>query len=351
MRPSSARKVGSWSDLPLEDVAVELHRARHVVEVLLVELRDPVLEARRLVRIARHLALASEHRQQLGPVLCALVEHVEPRERLQIVRIDLEDLRVRVDRARDVAELALVDGADLVVNPLLLVDVGDQIGLACVDGEQLLPARQIEVAPDERVDRAQIVRVDLEHLAVDGDRRLGPAEDVLLDQRGLEERVLLVRRLLEDLGLSLQDDRQLRVPLRCAEQALERLGRRETERIDLEHLAVESDRRVDVAEIGLLNAGARHVERAGQRRILDLAGELREDLREVVEAAGRPGDAIELLLRRLVRRVFLQRARERGEGGRELARRVLVELGDLVEELDASSDVLASTDLHFVRRR
>ena len=128
--------------LPLKDVAVELHRARHVVEVLLVELRDPVLEARRLVRVAGHLALASEHRQELGPVLGALVEHVEPRERLQVVRIELEDLRVRVDRARDVAELPLVDGADLVVDPLLLVDVGDQIGLPRVDGEQVLPARR-----------------------------------------------------------------------------------------------------------------------------------------------------------------------------------------------------------------
>ena len=79
--------------LPLEDVAVELDGARHVVEVLLVELGDPVLEADRLVRVARHLALAREHGEELRPVLRLLVEDVEARERLQVVRIELEDLR------------------------------------------------------------------------------------------------------------------------------------------------------------------------------------------------------------------------------------------------------------------
>ena len=74
-------------------------------------------------------------------------------------------------------------------------------------------------------------------------------------------------------------------------------------------------------------------------------------MREVLEAPGRAGDAIELLLRRLVRRVFLQGPRERGERRREIARRVLVELRDLVEELDPAVDVLAAPDLHLVRRR
>ena len=178
--------------LALEDLAIELDRARHVVEVLLVELGDPVLEADRLVRVAGHLALARQHREELRPVLRLLVEDVETRQRLQVVRIELEDLGVRVDRARHVAELALVDRADLVVDALLLLDVGDQIGLLRVDREQVLPARQVEVAADERVDGAQIVAVDLEDLAVDGDGRLGAIEDVLLDRGRLEEGVLLL---------------------------------------------------------------------------------------------------------------------------------------------------------------
>ena len=73
----------------------------------------------------------------------------------------------------DVAELALVDRADLVVDALLLVGVGDEIGLLRVDGEQVLPARETEVELDERVERAEVLLVDLEDLLVDGDRRLG----------------------------------------------------------------------------------------------------------------------------------------------------------------------------------
>ena len=99
---------------------------------------------------------------------------------------------VRLDRLRDVAELALVDRADLVVDALLLVGVGDEIGLLLVDGEQVVPAREPEVELDQRVERAQVVLVDLEDLLVDGDRRFGLLEDVFLDRGGLEERVLLV---------------------------------------------------------------------------------------------------------------------------------------------------------------
>ena len=91
-----------------------------------------------------------------------------------------------------VAELALVDRADLVVDALLLVGIGDEIGLLLVDREEVLPAREAEVTLDERVERADVVLVDREDLVVDGDRRFGLLEDVFLDGRGLEERVLLV---------------------------------------------------------------------------------------------------------------------------------------------------------------
>ena len=64
--------------LSVQDLAIELDRARHVVEVLFVELRDSILEADRLVRVGGHLALVREHGQELGPVLRLLVKHVEP---------------------------------------------------------------------------------------------------------------------------------------------------------------------------------------------------------------------------------------------------------------------------------
>ena len=116
----------------------------------------------------------------------------------------------------DVAELALVDRADLVVDELLLVGVGDEIGLLLVDREQVLPAREPEVELDQRVERADVVLVDLEDLLVDGDRLFGLLEDLFLDRGGLEERVLLLVGFVEDLRLALQDQRQVRVALASA---------------------------------------------------------------------------------------------------------------------------------------
>ncbi len=297
-----------------EDVAIELDRARHVLEALLVEIRDAVLEADRLRRIRGHLALAREDREQLLPVLGLLVEDVEARERLEIVRIELEDLRVGVDRLRHVAELALVDRADLVVDALLLFGVGDEVRLLRVDGEQLGPVREAEVALDERVERAHVVAVDLEHLLVDRDGLFGSLEHVLFDRRGLEEGFLLVVRLLEDLGLALEDQRELGVLARGAEQALERLGGREVHRVDLEHLAVARDRRLLI----LRCRSRRRARRSTQSALASAtssfdAAELFVDVREILEAARRAGHALELLLRLLVARVLFEGARVREE--------------------------------------
>ena len=155
-------------------------------------------------------------------------------------------------------------------------------------------------------------------------------------------------RLLENLGLSLQNDRQVGVPLGPSKEPFERFRRGQAQRIDLEHLAIESDRRIDVAEVGLLHPRARHEERARERRVLGLGRELFEHAGEIREASRRASDAIELLLGGLVGGVFLQRASERGEGRTELTRRVLVQLRDLMQELHATHDVVAATHLHLV---
>ena len=50
--------------LQLQQVAVQLDGARHVVQPLLVQIRDPVLEADSLGGVARHLALAQQNAQE-----------------------------------------------------------------------------------------------------------------------------------------------------------------------------------------------------------------------------------------------------------------------------------------------
>ncbi len=63
---------------------------------------------------------------------------------------------------------------------------------------------------------------------------------------------------------------------------------------------------------------------------------------------GGAGDAVDLLLGELVARLLAQRAGERGEGRIEVARRVLVQRRDLVEQLDPAGRLLAATDLDLV---
>ena len=109
--------------LNVEDLAIQLDRAIDVVEVLLVQLGDPILVADRFGRVGRQLGLVLQDAEQLLPVAGGLVQDVETAERRQVVRIELEHLLVGVDRAVHVRELALVDGADLVEDALLLVGV------------------------------------------------------------------------------------------------------------------------------------------------------------------------------------------------------------------------------------
>ena len=179
---------------------------------------------------------------------------------------------VRVDRRRDVAELALVDGADLVVDALLLVGVGDEIDLPRVDAEEVVPARERHVLLDERVDGAKIVRVELEHLDVDGDRRLRACRGRLPRSRRPGRGRPSCRRLVEDLGLALKDPGELGVPLVRPEEPLERLGGVEVLRVDLEDSPVERDGDVDVAEVVLVDARRHRRELARERRVLERPG-------------------------------------------------------------------------------
>ena len=211
-----------------------------------------------------------------------------------------------------------------------------------------MPARKIEVALDERVERAEVVGVDLEHLAIDGDRRLWTIEHVFFDRRRLEQGVLLLQRLFENLGLALEGDRQIWVPLGRPEKPLERPRCRQVQRIDLEHLAIEGDGGVDVADVVFVGRRAHHVKGACQRRIVHLRGKLLEDIREVREAPGGARYPVELLLGAFVRRVLLEGPGERRKRRPEVAGRVLVELRDMVQELDTPRGVVAPSHLDFV---
>lgn len=346
----------------LEQIAIELDRPGEVVEPLLVQLGDAILEAYRLRRIGRQLRLLLQDAEQLEPVLRHLIEDVEPRERLQVCRVDLEHALVRLDRLGHVVELTLVDRADLVIDVLLLIEVLDQVRLRHVDGEQIAPPRVRQVQLDERVDRAQLVLIELEDLAVHSDRCLVPVQHVFLDRSGLEQGALLLGQPVEDVGLLLQHLRELCVPLGRAEDPFEGLRGREVRRIDLEHLAVVQDRRLGRAEIVLVDARCHHEEIDGDGGVAYRGGlvidvgatdqlrgrPLLEDLREIGVAIGGAGEAIEALLRVLGGGVLGEGATERVERGVGVSAGVLVECGDLMEKLDAPARIVAAPDLDLV---
>ena len=140
----------------------------------------------------RKLRLALQDRQQLFPVLRRLVQRVEPRDRGRVLRIDLDDALVRLDRLVDLAELALVDRADLGVERLLLIGVVEDVGLARVRRQQRLPAPQAQQQRDQLVERLDVVGLDLQRLLVDLDRLVRPIEHVFVELAGAEV-VLLLR--------------------------------------------------------------------------------------------------------------------------------------------------------------
>ena len=210
--------------------------------MLFVQFGNAILKARGFVRIAGHLALVRQYREQFRPVASLLVKDVQTRESLQIVRIELQNLRICIDRARNVAELALVDCAYLIINSLFLLDVVDEIGLLRIYGQKVVPKREVQVSAYEGIDGSKIVGIDLQDFVVHGNRRLRTTENVFLDSRSLEESGLLLLRIFEDFRFLLQNRGKLLIALRYAEQPFERFGRRQAQRIDLEHFAVKENR-------------------------------------------------------------------------------------------------------------
>ncbi len=116
----------------------------------------------------------------------------------------------------------------------------------------------------------------------------------------------------------------------------------------VEHLTEVADGAFDVAEVVLVDARAHGKQRAGRLRLLLLLSKLLEHPSQIREAAGRASQPVQRLLRQLVHRIFVERARDRVERRVQIAGRILVELRDLVQQLDAPRRVRRPSDLHFV---
>src|SRR5690606_32812522 len=96
-------KRGSMRRIARENLPVKIDCARNVIEMLLVELRDSILKSDGLVRLVAELLLVRQNAEQLRPVLRRLIQRIESPERSSVVRIELEHLRIGIDRLGNIS--------------------------------------------------------------------------------------------------------------------------------------------------------------------------------------------------------------------------------------------------------
>ncbi len=179
---------------------VGVERGVRVADHLLVQPADPVQEldpGQRIVVVRDHHLEDVDELGELAGGLVDRLEHagrhhrldlavdqaVERVQRLGVLRIDLERLAVALDRAGDVAEPDLPQVADPVLERDGLAGGLGELDLALEVAEQVVPALGLAVQPVERLDRRQLVGVEVEDALVGLDRLGDVAELAVVDLR------------------------------------------------------------------------------------------------------------------------------------------------------------------------
>ncbi len=246
----------------LERGEVPLEGLRGLLDAAFVEASDLAQERELVVGV---LLVRELHLDGVREELRVARRGVDRDERLgraEVLRLELEDLLVRLRRAIGLLLLVrpelgdLEEHADLrlrvrLLRLLLLEDADELVPLAGLGVEDLevVPATEREVLLLERLLRLAIVRVEREERAPRGDRALVVVQTIAVDRSELVEDLDLLRGVVGDLGLLLEDRREL-VELLAAlvehRERGERLGVRVVARDDL---VPQLD-----ADVGLLDA-------------------------------------------------------------------------------------------------
>jgi hypothetical protein len=116
--------------IPIEDVAVDIHRPRRIVEPLDDQLADAVLDGELLRDLFGGLGLPVQHVEELVPGLLALVERRQRRERLGIRGVLIQHRPPRLDRPLSVLELVAPQSGELHQDAASLGPVELDLGLA-----------------------------------------------------------------------------------------------------------------------------------------------------------------------------------------------------------------------------
>ena len=347
--------------------AIRLLGPQDVAELLLVHAREPLAEVgprRRLLGAPDAVRVGT---RELAPPAHGLGEPLGFREAVVVARI-LEDRSLHPQER------------PLVVERLLLRQLGDAVHaldtlrhvllvreLDLLDREQLLPALLQPVKRLEDLADAHRMRAPVED-ALEGPKRramLGSrAQDRLVERDGpghvaepglvhLAQAELEVEhgiRARGELDLPLEHAREL-LPLPGLQvEPVEGLEGLELTRIGARDERIAGDGRGHVAEVRLVER--RHPKREVDDLIGSVPGELR-DLFVVERDHLRPspeafGEALEARERVVVAAVEGQRPGVGLEGRRRVRERVLLKLGDAVQQLHLPERVLLVRDLHLV---
>ena len=236
--------------LELEHAAPAIERLDLAAERAGEQLRDLDVEAD--ATPGRRGDLALEDVEQIGVAAGLPIQARELAERLRVVLVAVEQLEVCGDRLVGLAEHDLVHLGDAHEQR---AGVGHRAGvqLAAQHVDQLAPFLGALVQALERVERAGVGRLVLQHVAPRRDRGGAIAELVLLERGHARQQRAALVRILGPLGLAARDVAQRLPPLLLFVEARERRAgladRRRARRIGVEQAAVGVDRLDGVAEL------------------------------------------------------------------------------------------------------
>ena len=302
--------------------------------MLAPQLADAEPQRHDLGRRRRELGLPLEHRQQVVPALGLQIQAIERLRGVEVVRIEIDDRRVGLDGARLVVELAVVDLPEHEEHLLLLVRVRRELGLLGVDVLEIGPAAEADVEPLEVVERHRIGVVDDQHLAIDVDRLLDVLEHLFVELRRLVVEGLLLVGRADDVGLAQQQLHQVRVVAAAQIELLQRVGRVDVARRDVERRRVGHGRLLVVAEVDLAQARDLVIERVLELRVGDRRHQRAVERHQIGELLERAREPLDRALHLGVLRILAQRPSERLVGVLGIVEADLVAVGDLLVERD-----------------
>ncbi len=192
----------------VDDLAVDLRRARRVAQARLVELRDAQLGGEGLGRVVERRDLALQDVDELAVLTARGVDALEVLERREEVRVDLERALEVSDRLIGLLHLPSSSSPRSFRISLRSRSLVGDVERTRERRPHLLPVRGLLVEARQLAHRADVERIELDDLRVVGLRVLGVPEVVAvpLGEVQAEPDLLLRLRLLLQPAVDRLDD-------------------------------------------------------------------------------------------------------------------------------------------------